>query len=161
MLSRRALGADATDEQVARALEFFLRHYTEHCLDNTRLYPGVKEALEQFPARMAVLTNKPVAATNRILSALGCADLFFRIYGGNSFDRKKPDPVGIEALLTETGEPRESALMIGDSAVDVRTARNAKIGACGVTYGFQPETFEADPPDFLVDDLRELTQHML
>ena len=165
VLIRRVLGPDATDEQVAKALDYFIRYYTEHCLDNTSLYPGVKDALDRLRAqhgvRMAVLTNKPVRISNHILDGLGCGDHFFRVYGGNSFDRKKPDPVGVEKLLSESGVPREAAVMIGDSAVDVRTARNANIRACGVTYGFQPETFADEPPDFVVHNLGELAEIVL
>jgi phosphoglycolate phosphatase len=83
------------------------------------------------------------------------------VYGGNSFDRKKPDPVGVATLLSETGASREDAFMVGDSAVDVRTARNAGIRACGVTYGFQPDSFSAEPPDFTIDDLRQLPDYVL
>jgi phosphoglycolate phosphatase len=165
VLIRRVLGPDATDEQVAKTLDYFIRYYTEHCLDNTSLYPGVKEALDRLSAqhgvRMAVLTNKPVRISNHIVKGLGCSDHFFRIYGGNSFDRKKPDPIGVEKLLSESGVSRKDAVMVGDSAVDVRTARNANIRACGVTYGFQPETFAAEPPDFVVDDLGELAEMVL
>jgi phosphoglycolate phosphatase len=160
VLMRRALGPDATEEQVAQALDFFIRYYAEHCLDNTALYPGVKDALDALHAnnnvRMAVLTNKPVRVSNHILNGLSCGEHFFRVYGGNSFERKKPDPMGVEALLSESGLARESAVMVGDSAVDIRTARNANIRACGVSYGFQPETFTAEPPDFIIDDLRQL-----
>ena len=160
VLMRRALGPDATEEQVAQALDFFIRYYAEHCLDNTALYPGVKDALDALHAnnnvRMAVLTNKPVRVSNHILGGLSCGEHFFRVYGGNSFARKKPDPVGVEALLSESGLARENAVMVGDSAVDIRTARNAGIRACGVTYGFQPETFTDEPPDFIIDDLRQL-----
>lgn len=165
VLMRRALGPDATEEQVAQALDFFIRYYAEHCLDNTALYPGVKDALDALHAnddvRMAVLTNKPVRISNHILGGLSCGDHFFRVYGGNSFERKKPDPVGVEALLSESGLARESAVMVGDSAVDIRTARNANIRACGVSYGFQPETFAAEPPDFIIDDLRQLPAMLL
>ncbi len=108
--------------------------------------------------RLAVLTNKPVRISNHIVNGLGFGDHFFRVYGGNSFDRKKPDPVGIEKLLSESGVTREATVMVGDSAVDVRTARNARIRVCGVTYGFQPETFADEPPDFVVDDLGELAE---
>jgi phosphoglycolate phosphatase len=159
VLMRRALGPGASDEQGARALDFFIRYYAEHCLDNTALYPGVKDALDRLRAdevKMAVLTNKPVRISNHIIGGLGCGGHFFRVYGGNSFERKKPDPMGIEKLLSESGAAREDAVMVGDSAVDIRTARNAKIRACGVTYGFQPETFIEEPPDFMVDDLRQL-----
>jgi len=159
VLLRRALGPEASDADVAGALDYFIRYYSQHCLDHTALYPGVREALDLFRergARMAVLTNKPVRISGHIVRGLGLGDHFFRIYGGNSFEQKKPDPIGIETLLTETGLPRERAVMVGDSAVDIRTARNAGIQSCGVLYGFQPETFRDDPPDILVDDLRQL-----
>jgi phosphoglycolate phosphatase len=128
-------------------------------LDNTRLYPGVKEGLDRMlesGAKMAVLTNKPVRFSRAIVEGLGLGGHFFQIYGGNSFEQKKPDPIGIEKLLEESGIPRECAIMVGDSGVDIRTARNAKVKACGVTYGFQPESFEQDPPDVVVDDMNEL-----
>ena len=125
-------------------------------LDNTRLYPGVKEALDRLlesGAKMAVLTNKPVRFSRAIVEGLGLGDHFFQVYGGNSFEQKKPDPIGIETLLKESGVARERTIMVGDSGVDVRTARNAKVKACGVSYGFQPESFEQDPPDLLVDNM--------
>lgn len=164
MLLRRALGADASQSEVDRALDFFIRYYAQHCLDFTVLYPGVKEALDRLREahmRMAVLTNKPVRISHQIVGGLGLGEHFFRVYGGNSFEQKKPDPVGIDALLAECGLPRESALMVGDSAVDIRTARNARIQACGVTYGFQPETLKEAPPDIVVNDLRELADYLL
>jgi len=160
VLIRRVLGPEASVDQVAQALDYFIRYYAEHCMDNTALYPGVKEALDELHGQsdvsMAVLTNKPVRISGHIIRGLGCADHFFRVYGGNSFDRKKPDPVGVEKLLEESGAAREMAMMVGDSAVDIRTARNANIRACGVTYGLQPETFAEEPPDFTIDDLRRL-----
>jgi phosphoglycolate phosphatase len=163
VLMRRALGPEVSDADVARALDFFIRYYSQHCLDNTALYPGVREALDLFRergARLAVLTNKPVRISGQIVRGLGLGDHFFRIYGGNSFEQKKPDPIGIETLLSETGLARDRAVMVGDSAVDIRTARNAGIQSCGVLYGFQPETFQDDPPDILVDDLRQLADRL-
>jgi len=164
MLVRRAMGTEASQAEVDRALDFFIRYYSQHCLDFTVLYPGVQEALDRLRGAavpMAILTNKPVRISHQIVNGLGLAGHFFRIYGGNSFEQKKPDPVGIDALLEECGLPRESAVMVGDSAVDIRTARNAKVQACGVTYGFQPESLKETPPDILVDDLRELADHVL
>jgi phosphoglycolate phosphatase len=164
MLIRRALGAEASQADVDRALEFFIRYYAQHCLDFTVLYPGVREALDRLRTAavpMAVLTNKPVRISNQIVKGLGLEDHFFRVYGGNSFVQKKPNPVGIDTLLTECGLPRETAVMVGDSAVDIQTARNAKVQACGVTYGFQPESLKAAPPDILVDDLRDFADHVL
>jgi phosphoglycolate phosphatase len=164
VLIRRAMGAQATEPEVQEALEFFLEYYREHYLDYTTLYPGVREALDRLSAagkRMAVLTNKPVRISRAILEGLGVAGHFFQIYGGNSFDLKKPDPVGVSALMKETGIPADRCLMIGDSSVDIQTARNAGVASCGVTYGFQPETLADPAPDRLVDRLEELADWLL
>jgi phosphoglycolate phosphatase len=110
---------------------------------------------------MAVLTNKPVNPSRDIVQALGLADYFVRVYGGNSFATKKPDPLGVLTLLGETGVAPQEALMIGDSAIDVATGRNAGLWTCGVTYGFAPHTLERVPPDVLVErpvELRELME---
>ena len=163
VLMRRALGPAASDADVQRALEFFLAYYRDHMLDNTCLYPGVREALDgllEGGAKMAVLTNKPVRISRAIIDGLGLGGHFFQVYGGNSFEQKKPDPVGIETLLTESGAARERTIMVGDSGVDVRTARNARVLACGVSYGFQPESFVQDPPDILVDAMDELVEYV-
>ena len=164
VLIRRAMGAQATEPEVQEALEFFLEYYREHYLDYTTLYPGVREALDRLRAagkRMAVLTNKPVRISRAILEGLGVAGHFFQIYGGNSFDLKKPAPVGVAALIKETGIPADRCLMIGDSSVDIQTARNAGVASCGVTYGFQPETLADPAPDRLVDRLEELADWLL
>lgn len=159
VLIRRALGPAAGEDQVLEALEFFLAYYRDHMLDHTRLYPDVREALDRLleaRVKMAVLTNKPVRFSERLVAGLGLEGHFARVYGGNSFEHKKPHPIGVETLLAELGAARERALMVGDSAVDVRTARNAGIRACGVRYGFQPESFAEEPPDLLIDRMEEL-----
>lgn len=158
-LIRRSLGPEAGEAQVQEALEFFLEYYRDHMLDYTTLYPGVADTLDvllQSGKRMAVLTNKPVRISKAIIGGLGLERHFFQIYGGNSFEQKKPHPIGIETLLSEAGMGAGHALMIGDSAVDIQTARNAGIKSCGVTYGFQPETLAAEPPDFLIDRFEDL-----
>ena len=158
VLVRRALpGRD--EEEIERGLRFFLEYYRDHMLDATTLYPGVREGLDQLLAadvKMAVLTNKPVRFSEHLIKGLGLEGHFFRIYGGNSFEEKKPHPRGIELLMEESGIGREQTIMIGDSAVDVMTARNAEVRACGVSWGFQPETFAAAPPDFVIDSMSEL-----
>lgn len=164
VLIRKALGPDYSEEDVQKALEYFLTYYREHMLDNTVLYPGMRECLDRLRddgLLMAVLTNKPVRISTLILEGLGVAGHFFRIYGGNSFEQKKPHPMGVEKLLAEAGVPKERTLMVGDSGVDVRTARNAGIKVCGVTYGFQPETLAEDPPDILVDQPGQLAEFVL
>ena len=158
-LIRRSLGSEASEAQVQEALEFFLAYYREHMLDHTTLYPGVADTLDvllQSGKRMAVLTNKPVRISKAIITGLGLEQHFFQVYGGNSFEQKKPHPIGIETLLSEAGTVAGNAMMIGDSAVDIQTARNAGIKACGVTYGFQPETLAVTPPDFLIDRFEDL-----
>jgi phosphoglycolate phosphatase len=164
VLIRRALGPDASEELVARGLAYFLEYYGGHLLDKTVLYPGVREALDELHAarvQMAVLTNKPTAMSVAIVEGLGLAGHFISVYGGDSFPAKKPDPVGIETLMGEMKASREATIMVGDSAVDIRTARNAGVKACGVTFGLQPETFAAEPPDLLVDDMRDLARYVL
>lgn len=164
LLVRRSMEPDARDADVEKALEYFLAYYSEHKLDNTCAYPGIPEALEELHrdgVGMAVLTNKPVRVSTSILEGLGLGKYFARIYGGNSFEQKKPDPIGVDTLLAEAGVPRDRAMMVGDSSVDVRTARNAGVKVCGVTYGFQPESFEADPPDMMVDRPGELARAII
>jgi phosphoglycolate phosphatase len=164
VLLRRALGPDVPEADLERALRFFLDYYRDHMLDYTVLYPGIREALEELRSHgrsLAVLTNKPVRISVAMLEALGLGDHFFRVYGGNSFDQKKPNPIGIERLMEEANIPREKTLMIGDSGVDIQTARNAQVSSCGVTWGFQPESLMIHPPDMLVNRIDELTQYIL
>jgi phosphoglycolate phosphatase len=156
-LIRKALGPYASEEDCQRGLEHFLGYYREHMLDNTVTYPGVREglaALAHFP--MAVLTNKPVRFSEKILDGLGLSGYFKFVYGGNSFERKKPDPMGMQLLLADFGVAPHEAMMIGDSEVDVQTARNANTWACGVTYGLGSDRLVQHPPDVLLDSLAEL-----
>lgn len=176
-LMRRAVGEGSDENVFNAALEFFLVYYRKHKLDHTTLYDGVKEVLaklsqpasqpraDEGPGRadtdathrqMAVLSNKPVNPSRDILRALGLSDYFFRIYGGNSFATKKPDPLGVHTLLDESGVRPDEALMIGDSAVDVMTGRSAGLWTCGVSYGFAPQTLTEIPPDVLIEHPREL-----
>jgi len=190
-LVRRALVADGgagTEEFFRSALEYFLGYYRMHKLDHTVVYQGIPETLaalagsgngrndlndEQPPkpagadkdARptrlMAVLSNKPVRPCQDIVQALGLGDYFVRVYGGNSFATKKPDPLGVSTLLDETGMAPEQALMIGDSSIDVQTGRNAGMWTCGVTYGFAPHSLEEVCPDVLIDRPRELGELLI
>ena len=164
-LVRRALGDPDDETFLQQALAFFLAYYREHKLDNTQLYAGVREALTAIscdpdgtPRKLAILSNKPVNPSRQIAQALGLADFFLQIYGGNSFSTKKPDPLGAQRLLDENGCTAEQALLIGDTDIDVLTARNAGLWSCGVNYGFAPHTLETAPPDILLDHPSELAQ---
>ena len=161
MLIRRALGDPADRDFLQDALNYFLLYYRDHKLDNTYPYEGIKEALQQIGSgerKLAVLTNKPVRASQGILAGVGLADSFFQVYGGNSFETKKPDPLGANTIMREAGAQPEETVMVGDSGVDVLTARNAGLWSVGVTYGFAPQTLEQVPPDVLVDTPAELAE---
>ena len=161
MLVRRALGEGARDHEVDTGVAHFLSYYRAHMLDNTVPYPGVREGLallERHP--MAVLTNKPVHFSRAILDGLGLLPYFRFVYGGNSFEEKKPHPMGTETLLRELEAAPRQAMIVGDSDVDVRTARNAGTWACGVTYGLGMNGMKAHPPDLMLDSLLELPEHL-
>jgi len=161
-LVSQALGNDGTEADRERALKFFLAYYEEHKLDSTCAYPGVPEALEQLVALpMAILTNKPVRVSKRILDGLGLAKYFRAIYGGNSFESKKPDPLGAQTILREFGAAPAEAMLIGDSEVDVQTARNAGTFAGAVNYGFGTHDRTAYPADIYVDRLTDLVQLLI
>jgi phosphoglycolate phosphatase len=157
VLVRRALEDKATEADLDRGLTMFLNFYREHMLDESDLYPGVRETLAALDnAKLAVLTNKPYRFSCRMLEGLGIYDRFEAVYGGNSFEQKKPDPVGIFQILSDTKGNRDSTWMVGDSSVDVKTGRNAGVRTCGVTYGYAPESFRADPPDHFINVFSEL-----
>jgi len=157
VLIRRVLGDQAPESEVQKGLAFFLDHYSKHLLDKTVAYPGVREALEGLGNRqLAVLTNKSTDFSRAVLAGLGLSRYFFEIHGGDSFARKKPDPMGLQALMSRAAASPEKTLMVGDSDTDVRTGRNAGAWTCGLTYGFSPQSLEAVRPDLLLDNLRDL-----
>src|SRR6202522_570792 len=157
-LVSRSLGDPEDPALLDSALAYFLDYYREHKLDQTYVYSGVFASLDSLrfepggAARsMAVLTNKPIGPSQAICDALGLSPYFFRIYGGNSFATKKPDPEGLLALIKKAGATAQETLMIGDSDVDILTARNAGVWSIGCAYGLSPHTLETVPPDCLVD----------
>jgi phosphoglycolate phosphatase len=156
-LVAQALGNNATVPEREQALKFFLAYYEHHKMDSTCAYPGVPEALEHLAAfPMAILTNKPVRVSVRILEELGLAKYFRAVYGGNSFETKKPDPLGAQTILREFGAAPAEAILIGDSEVDVQTARSAGTFAAAVNYGFGNHDRAAHPADIYLDRLTDL-----
>jgi phosphoglycolate phosphatase len=164
ILIRRAFGdpeGDLHDEEyVTNALTFFLDYYRIHKFDYTHLYPGVFESLNAIRTThpeilMAVLTNKPVNPSRDICTYFDISRFFFQNYGGNSFHTKKPDPHGLEKLIAEAtalaGHAISAAetIMIGDTDVDVLTARNCGARSIGCTFGLKPRSLEDAPPDHL------------
>lgn len=180
MLVRRALGdpADlppgtAGAGLLSEALGFFIGYYREHKLDNTRLYPGVLPALEELRRRapqlpLAVLTNKPVGPSRGICDALGVTRFVFQNYGGDSFATKKPDPTGLRTLMHEaavlTGGPDvepDEVVMVGDSDVDVLTARNCGARTLGCAFGLSPHALALAEPDATVQSASEWPDALL
>ena len=171
MLVRRSLAVengvspdDIHDEELATAYSFFLSHYREHKLDFTYAYDSVLDSLAQLrtmadgtPRSLAVLTNKPVRPARAICEGLGMGSFFFRIYGGDSFPLKKPDPLGLRSLMNEAAARPDETLMIGDSNVDVQTARNAGAWSLGCQFGFGPQNLMDVPPDVIVDSAADWT----
>lgn len=145
--------AEAHCPQPADALERFLSLYNSRLLRFTRPYPGVPELLTDLSARttLAVLTNKPLHATRRMLSGLGLADYFgSRVIGGDGPFPRKPDPAGLRHLMSQAGVLPSETLFVGDSVIDWRTARRASVHVCLARYGFGFEGFPLD--ELAVDD---------
>ena len=164
MLIRRALNDPEDGRHFADSLDFFVRYYREHKLDNTYVYAGMKEALEAIreasdgKMRMAVLSNKPVKPSQGIVEGLGLACYFFEVFGGNSFGTKKPDPEGARKLMELANASPEETVMIGDSHNDTLTARNTGMWSVGCTYGLSPHSLESAPPDVFIDAPYELVE---
>jgi phosphoglycolate phosphatase len=157
VLVTRSLAAAGLSISADELLPVFIAAYRRHLLEHTTLYAGVREALDALRGReLAVLSNKPGDMSRAILSGLGIAERFFRIVGGNDVPQRKPDPAGLRELMDACGATPERTIIVGDSAVDVLTGKAAGTHTVGVRYGFAPESLLAEPPEALIDDLREL-----
>jgi phosphoglycolate phosphatase len=144
ILIRRALTAGGLDPETPDALSRFLSIYDRRLLETTSTYEGIEASLQLLSrrARMAVLTNKPLAPAQRILDALGLTPFFSAVVGGDGPLGRKPDPRGLLSLA-----PGGPALLIGDSPVDAETAAAASCGFVWARYGFGASRFDAGPPD--------------
>ena len=144
-------------ELLAQALEINQRHYRAHLLDQTRLYPGVAEALETFRQRglrLMVVTNKPREFTGLILEGLGIQGLMAAVVGGGDGPGLKPDPAPLRLALDRAGCAAAGSWMAGDHFTDLEAGRRAGLKRCYCRYGFGDPGAEAW--DLAVDDLREL-----
>ena len=150
-------------ERPADALERYLAFYDQRLLNHTRPYPGMAEVLDVLGMRatLAVLTNKPLAPTRRILAGLDLARHFAEnaVLGGDGPFPRKPDPAGLRHLSARANVPVESTLLVGDSMIDCRTARAALTPLCLARYGFGFDGFplqELGPTDRVIDTPAEL-----
>ena len=160
VLVRRALTAAALDPETSGALDRFLVLYDAGLLDQTVAYEGIPEALDTLgnDAPLSVLTNKPLRATERILGELGLRRHFQHVIGGDSPFGRKPDPAALLHLVRATGATPADTVLVGDSPVDLDTARNAGTRICLVRYGFgfafADDAFRGD--EMLVDAPHQL-----
>ena len=138
MLVRRALTAASIDPDTPGVLDRFLTHYDARLLDHTRPYPGMVETLAALSrrARLAVLTNKPSAATERLLTGLELRSQFADVVGGDTNEGRKPEPNGLIGIIRRASVTPAETLLVGDSAVDLATARGAGTHICLARYGF-------------------------
>jgi phosphoglycolate phosphatase len=154
LLVRRALTAAGLDPDSPGALPRFLELYDDRLLAHTQLYDGTRETLETLAAhaRLAVLTNKPSRATVAILEGLGVARFFKWVIGGDGPWPRKPDPAALQDLMSRAETAPPQTVMIGDSPIDLATARAARTRLCLARYGFgftPPD--DLGPDDMLVD----------
>lgn len=163
-LVARTLQAAHLDVPLDNALARFLESYDRRLTNHTRPYPGIPEVLTELDSegvKMALLTNKPLEASERILDAFGLARFFRLRIGGDGPWPRKPAPDGLRFLLKEeSAEPLET-VMVGDSPVDLATARNAGVRACLARYGFgfadiAPEMLQGD--ELIVDHARDIAE---
>jgi phosphoglycolate phosphatase len=146
--------------ELSELLARFDHHYPLRCGTSSHLYPHVREVLLALRAQgvmLAVVTNKDERFTRVVLDAHHMAALFDRVVSGDSFPRKKPDPMGVLACLAQFQVRPERALFVGDSAIDVATARAAGLTVWALPYGYnQGLPIEDAAPDRIVSDFSAL-----
>ncbi|MBV8972040.1 MAG: phosphoglycolate phosphatase [Sphingomonadaceae bacterium] len=153
-----ALSGGGGEAEVARALPVFLDHYAGHIADATLPYPGCEAALDALAAagaRLAICTNKPVALSRALVAALGWTDRFAANLGGDSLAVRKPDPEHLRATIAASGGEPASSVFVGDTAVDVATARAAGVPVVACRFGFG-EAAALDRADAVIDRFSDL-----
>jgi len=155
MLCRRAL-PEADESSVTRLANLFMEHYSGHPLEHTRPYPNILKMLELLRARgcaMTVLSNKPDALTHAVIRGLKMEGFFACVQGSTSDDDRKPNPALALRIMSDIHVDPGNVFLVGDSAVDIETARRAGVRAVAVSWGFRDrEELLRQGPDFMVDD---------
>jgi HAD superfamily hydrolase (TIGR01509 family) len=150
----RELGYPADKESTRRFAETYRAYYAEHYNDHTRVYPGIKEllaTLQAAGAKLALVTTKHQIQAEFTLVGMGLACHFDYVHGWLEGRKHKPDPEPVVASLTRLGVEPGAAIMVGDSELDIQSAKAAGVDTCAVTYGFRPAWFlKSFHPDFLV-----------
>jgi phosphoglycolate phosphatase len=158
VLLERALGSEH-EARIEEGLGVFMPWYREHLLDHAVIYGGLRAALDTLAgegAVFSVLTNKPVDMSAKILTGLDLDGLCPRLIGGDTLPVRKPDPTGLRQLIAAADVPAAATVMVGDSAIDVATARNAGVATCAVFWGFNGAAVRGAGADVEIADPSEL-----
>jgi len=156
-----AVGVRLEAGQLAELVSLFTQEYITCATDRTRPYPMIVEVLKQIRGMnipMGVCTNKPEAIARQILDSLELSAYFSSVIGGDTTSARKPDPLPLLTCLRELATAPEAGLMIGDSAVDVNTARAAGVTVGVVPWGYRPVPVEDLGADFILRDLAGLPE---
>ncbi|MEL5893801.1 HAD family hydrolase [Bacteroides sp. GD17] len=160
-LFERALPeGEKTEENVLRVRREFIPYYDVHNADKSRPYPGIPELLDQLQEKgmqLAVASNKYQSATTKLIAHYFPTIRFTAVFGQREGVNVKPDPTIVHDILDIAKVSKEEVLYVGDSGVDMQTAANAGVTACGVTWGFRPRAeLETFHPDHIVDAANEI-----
>ena len=165
VLVERALGQKMTPANTELVLASFLQIYDQTCLDQVCLYPGIDDAIRLLKAngfRLLVVTNKPQAQAEKIIRHFFGETLMEGIYGGRPDRPKKPDPTAVHMALTAVHVLPENAWFVGDSDVDVQTAKAAGMRCVGAAWGFRGEKeLRQAGADYVASSPQDMLQHIL
>ncbi|HTH35477.1 MAG TPA: phosphoglycolate phosphatase [Xanthobacteraceae bacterium] len=163
-LIERALAAEgrpATKPDMDRLFAGFIEHYSAHIADRSRPYPHVETTLDRLAAqghRLAVCTNKLERLSRRLLTALNLTERFATVCGQDTFGVMKPDPDAFRQTVRRAGGEPTTAVMVGDSGTDVRTARAANVPVIGVDFGYTDVPIATLQPDRIISSYGELPE---
>lgn len=160
-LFERALPeGEKTEENVLRIRKEFVPFYDMHNADESRPYPGIPELLSHLQdagIQVAVASNKYQAATQKLIAHYFPTIKFIAVFGQRDGVNVKPDPTIVFDILKIANIEKNDVLYVGDSGVDMQTAANAGVTACGVTWGFRPRAeLEEFSPAYIVDSAKEI-----
>lgn len=155
-LFERALPEGAqTEANVLKVRKFFMEYYILHCADETRPYPSIPQLLESLQERgllMAVASNKYQEASSKLIRHYFADIPFVAVFGQRDGVERKPNPAVVFEIMKIARVNAGDVLYVGDSGVDMETAFNAGVTACGVKWGFRPESeLQKFHPAYVVD----------
>lgn len=157
---KASLATVRTSATLVQIAAEFDKHYQSRCGTRSHLYPQVRETLVTLRERgvkLAVVTNKEGRYTDTVLDVHQLSPLFDRVVSGDTLPAKKPDPTGIQSCLDAFAVPPRRALFVGDSSIDVATARNAGVTVWVLPYGYNMgQPIEACAPDRVIPDCSAL-----